>query len=304
MTVAAATCPVRVGVIIVSWNCAPLLRRCLHSLALERERVPMDVIVVDNASSDGTIEMMSEDYPWVSVVASQRNLGFAAANIIGVRATSADTIVLLNPDTEVTKGAIAELVGALERHKGFAVLGPRLLNQDGSPQPSVFTFSSPINDLLAWVRSLRRGTAKRLTCGGGSPVEVEAVSGASMAVRSRALDECGFMDASFFMYSEEADLCFRLRQLGWAIGHYDGAPVVHVGGGSAASARSRTYVEHRLSRVRFVHKHHGRLAAVMSAFYVIAGMGLRACLHRSVWQLRALAAFLRALWQVRRGRWS
>ncbi len=244
-----------VSVIVVTMNALPWLEQCLESVR------GLDVIVVDHGSTDGTLELVREKFPDVELV-EQENRGMGGGNNAGMRLASGKYWFLLNSDAWVVGDGIQRLVSFADAHPEAAVVGPRLLNTDGTLQrsaraePTVWRLTTE----YAGVRKLAPGSSllNPLYLGGfdhRSVREVDWLSGAALLVRPAAADEVGLFDESFFMFSEEVDWLTRFRRAGWTVLFYPGAEVVHVGG---ATHGGRMYVENLRSNLRFLDKHRGR----------------------------------------------
>ena len=251
-----------VTVVVVSWRTRDLTLACLDSIARDASRadVSCEVVVVDNASGDGTVEAVSREHPEALVVENAENLGFAAACNRGVARASGRYVLLLNPDAEIAPGTLGRLAGHLDANPDVAVAGCRLVAPDGSAQFSCGRFLTPWNQ---FAETLKLGPPRRSYAAAevaGDAADVDWVVGACLAVRRSAFDEIGGLDERFFMYSEDEDLCFRLRTKGWRVHYLPGVEVRHVGGGSVAHAIERMRSETRASQAAFVRKHRGRSA--------------------------------------------
>lgn len=263
-----------VSAILVSFNTAALTRRAVEALAAQLDLAPGrdEVVVVDNASADGTAAMLRERFPTVRLIENAENRGFGAANNAGMAAAKGDWFLLINTDAFVHDGAVAALVGAGSRDAAEAgVVGPKLLNEDGSLQRSCFAFPTP---RLAWLENLGLGRlAKANRFAHDAAGEVDFVSGACMLVRREVFAATGGFDEAFFMYSEETDWQRRVRDAGWAIGFEPGAVVTHLGGGSQSSGRVNP--EFFRSLDRYVRKHHGRWGLASFRAAMAAGAAVR-----------------------------
>ena len=263
--------PERIDIVIVHYNTSALLRGCLRSL---RDcTVPHQVIVVDNASTDRGVEALAHEFPEVHFLFNAENRGYAAANNQGIRslastgepgrsAGSGTGILLLNPDAVVQPGALETLVAFLQAHPRTGAAGPRLLNPDGSLQENAFAFPTlwmsffdffPLHGRL--VRSRLNGRFRAMH--GDQPFPIDHPLGACLLLRWEALQEVGLLDEGYFMYVEEVDLCYRLKQAGWEVWHVPAARVVHYGGQSTRQLPDRMFVELHRSRFRFFHQHYG-----------------------------------------------
>jgi N-acetylglucosaminyl-diphospho-decaprenol L-rhamnosyltransferase len=262
------------AVVIVSWNVRSLLAGCLKSLYVDLERSEPEsaVWVVDNASSDGTPEMVAESFPDVRLIANKENLGFAAGNNLALRQAlvpsgrSPDYVWLLNPDTEVLSGATQALVSALEVRPRVGVGGARLQYPDGSLQQSAFRFpglAQLLFELFALPARLYdtplNGRYGRRRYDGNQPFEVHHPLGAAMMVRAEAVAQAGLMDEGYRLYCEEIDWCWRMRRAGWGAICVPQARVVHYSGGSTTQAATRSFVDLWTSRARLYSRLQGRL---------------------------------------------
>lgn len=265
-----------IGVVIVSYNTAALLGDCLRSL--RAGTLSLRVLVVDNASSDDSVALVRTCFPEVQLCALEQNLGFAAANNIGLRhlgfgeaSPNAATpppafVLLLNPDTVVLPGAVETLVAFLQAHPRVGVVSPRLLNPDGTIQAAAFRFPTLTMSLLdvfppgealpgRLYNSWWHGRYPQ-EHNGATPFAIDHPLGACMLVRGSSIDEVGLLDEGYFMYSEEIEWCWRIRQAGWVIWQHPQAQVIHFGGASTGQFRQRMLVELHRSRIRFFCQHY------------------------------------------------
>jgi N-acetylglucosaminyl-diphospho-decaprenol L-rhamnosyltransferase len=227
------------AIIIVTYNSAQEIDACLESLVGHTSPFPTSITVVDNASPDGTAAHVRKGWPSVQVIDSGGNLGFAKANNIGIRATTSDYVLLLNPDTVAPPGAVQTLVRGLASHPDAAIAGARLLSERGFPELSWGAPITPWRELttmifsrlyLRKVRLLVRHMDKLSRIGR----EVAWVSGACMVIRRPDLDAVGLLDERYFMYNEDVDLCLAMQQRGRRVLYIAGAEVLHHRGKSAA----------------------------------------------------------------------
>jgi GT2 family glycosyltransferase len=229
-------------VVIVSYRSRELLRECLGALGAHPPSCPMRVVVVDNASGDGTVELVAQDFPEVDLIALAENLGFAAATNLGARRGSASYLLALNPDTAVGPGALDRVIAVLESHPDVAVVGPRLLRPDGSfDHAARRSFPTPLSALGHFTGVGRRaGAAGRLAAYRAPEVEsgpVDAVNGAFMLMRRSAFEAVGGFDEGYWMYMEDLDLSYRLAREGWLSWYEPSATVMHVKGGTVGGPR-------------------------------------------------------------------
>jgi N-acetylglucosaminyl-diphospho-decaprenol L-rhamnosyltransferase len=266
-----------VSVVVVSYNALPWLERCLESVR------GVETIVVDNGSTDGTVAFVRERFPEVELV-EQGNRGLAAGWNAGLARASGDYVLILNADAWLTEGSLERLVAFAERQPRAAVVGPRLLNPDGTLQRSVRGFPTlwRLATEYLFLRKLAPGSEllNGFYAGGFAHDEVreaDFVMGACMLVRRRAVDEVGPLDESFFLFSEETDWCYRFVQAGWQVLFFPGAECVHVG---AASHGGRFFRENVRGRLRFLAKHRGEREAERARRLLRAALRLRGLLFR------------------------
>lgn len=250
-------------VIIVNWNTRQLLLDCLACISAAVAGLTAEVWVVDNGSTDGSLEAVSTQYPDVCVIANQVNLGFAAANNQAIRASCSRYMLLLNSDTLPTAGSLTMLVRFLDTHAQVGIVGPRLRNEDGSVQLSYASFPSLSSELTG--RNLRRHS--RFAASDGSiAFSVDWIGGACFAIKREAAEQFGLLDERYFMYTEEADWCYRARQAGWEVCYLPKAEVVHLGGQSSRMASTRMKAELYRSKLRFFRKHYNQIHAYLLGF--------------------------------------
>ncbi len=239
------------SVIIVSFNTRALLEACLRSLG--QTRVALEVFVVDNGSTDGSVELVRAQFPQVRLLLPGRNLGFAAANNMALRRATARHVLLLNPDAAVEPGALEAVVNFLDQHPDVGALGGQLTYGDGSFQHSVFHFPTlpmifldffPLNHRL--LNSRLNGRYPRRWY--DRSFDVDHPLGAFMAVRRTVLEDVGLLDPSYFMYCEEIDWAYRIRRAGWRICYVPDARAVHHAGQSTSRLHRQMFVELYRSR--------------------------------------------------------
>jgi len=276
------------AVVIVSWNVRELLADCLHSLFddLAQSKLEAAVWVVDNGSTDGSPEMVARAFPAVRLITSEENLGFAAGNNRALRAILTHHashftryVWLLNPDTEVQAGATATLVSALDADSRAGVAGAKLLYPDGSLQQSAFRFPGLLQlafDLFnlpaRFYETSLNGRYPRRLYEGQAPFPVDHPLGAAMMVRAETIAEVGLLDEGFWMYCEEIDWCWRIRQAGWQVCCVPAALVVHHGGRSTGQMRVASFTALWRSRLRLYDKHYAPSKRRLARWLVRLGM--------------------------------
>lgn len=270
-----------VSIVIVHWNTADLLAACLGSI--RRFAPECEVLVVDNASTDGSCERVRREFPGVKLLAQSANLGFARANNVGLREARGRYLLLLNPDTELREGAVASLVGLLDAKPAAGIAGPPLWNPDGTLQPSVRPFPSLGQEFLLQTM-LFRVLPNRVRSEGArrDSRRVPTVSGAALCIRRECLDAIGLLDEGIFMFYEDTDLCRRAHDAGWETWFVDGPGVLHhKGAASAGPERTRILLASLRGAVHYFRKHQGEGAVRGLRAVTLAGAAIRA--------LRALA---------------
>jgi hypothetical protein len=252
-----------IAVGIVNFNTRELLRACLGSV---RQEQPGTVVVVDNASSDGSQAMVKAEFPEVKLVENPSNLGYAAAANQALACCNEEYVLLLNSDAILRPGTLPALSEYLDRNPAVGIAGPRLLNPDGTAQRSVFPFPTPLDvflDLSNLSRLIRQIPLLRnlyfRTWPQTQARPVPWTLGAALAMRRRAIEAVGRFDASYFMYYEEVDLCYRLLKMGWQTHYAPVADIVHIGGASTGQMRSDMAVQMFASLAHFYRKHYSQL---------------------------------------------
>ncbi|TAK30651.1 MAG: glycosyltransferase [Chloroflexota bacterium] len=276
------------SVIIVSYNTRSLVEGCLRALPSScrptspveydtRPELAIEVIVVDNASADNTVDVLTRDYPSVQLIANAQNRGFAAATNQGLLCASGRHVLLLNPDTEPRPAALYRLVRFLDEHPSVGAVGARLLNTDGSFQHGCFRFPSLAMSFLDFFPINHRLTNSRLN---GrypqhwydKPFPIDHPLGACLMMRREAFADVGPLDEQFFIYCEEVDWCIRIKRAGWSIYCVPDAEVVHFGAQSTTPRWNTMFVELHRSRYRLFRKHYSRPFQSMARLITRAGV--------------------------------
>ena len=274
------------GIVIVNYNTRDDLDNCLHSIPQAAGDLAYQVIVVDNCSDDGSIEMVRGQHPRIRAIANDRNGGYAYANNIGFRAlgygagAAFDPLprhaLMLNPDTVLPDGALAQMVAFMDAHADVGVAGPKLVRADGSldracrrsfPTPATsFYRLSGLSKLFP--RSLRFGRYNLTHLDIDAQAEVDAVVGAFMMIRSAALQQAGLLDEAYFMYGEDIDLCYRIKQRGWRVVYYPRVTVLHLKGASSRKT-SRQAIAAFYDAMKIFHDKHYRAQTFFLINWVI-----------------------------------
>jgi N-acetylglucosaminyl-diphospho-decaprenol L-rhamnosyltransferase len=279
---------VALDVVIVSYRCEGMLRDCLGSLRQHPPRVPMEVHVVDNASHDGTAEMVEREFGEVTLRVNATNLGFAAANNLVIRDTRSPYVLVLNPDTRLTEGALDRLLELMQARPEVGMCGPRLELEDGSlDHASKRSFPTPLSAIGHLTGVGRRRGSGALAAYRAPEVEsgpVDAVNGAFMLIRGAALDQVGLFDEGFWMYMEDLDLSYRFAEAGWTSWYEPAATVIHVKAGTTGAERTlRLRAAFHYGMYRFYRKHYAphRNSAVNAAVYLGIAVAMSASVLRA-----------------------
>jgi N-acetylglucosaminyl-diphospho-decaprenol L-rhamnosyltransferase len=260
----------RLSIVIVNFNGGVHLENCLHSLEAHPPRTPSEVIVVDNASTDGSVES-ARRRDWVRLVELGRNAGFSAGNNAGIRASRGSLVLLLNNDTLVPAGAIDTLVDVLDGDPSAAIAGPRLVDGEGVAELSFGPMISPLGEL-------RQKIVTGLHARGVRPVRawvdratrraryVDWVSGACLLVRRDVAEQVGLLDERFFLYTEDVDFCASVRAAGWKVLFTPAAEIVHLRGRARATVSAHANAAYRRSQIAFYQKHHPRFVPLLRAY--------------------------------------
>jgi N-acetylglucosaminyl-diphospho-decaprenol L-rhamnosyltransferase len=266
--------------VVVTYNGLPHVERTLESLA------GYETVVVDHGSTDGTLDLVRERFSPVRIV-EQENRGLAAGWNRGIRETSAPFLLVLNADAWLVDGAAERLAAFADEHERAGFVAPRLLNPDGSLQPSVRAFPTPwrlATEYLFLRKLAPRSRALNAFYGAGfrhdEVREIDFAKAAGFLLRRSAFDEVGPFDEDFFLFSEETDWCYRLREAGWKSYFYPGAEIVHVGGASWRAESATLFTEQVRGHLRFLAKHRGRKTADRARRVLLAGLRLRSLIFR------------------------
>ena len=261
----------RLSIVIVSYNSRRDLQDCLASLTAQPAAADHDVTIVDNASADGTADDIRSRWPSVRLIEAGGNVGFARANNIGIRQTSSELVLLLNPDTVVPAGAVDALIRVLDDNPQAAVAGPRIVDATGRAELSFGTMISPLAELRQKVLvrghdrglPLITGLVERMTRRSRA---VDWVSGACLLIRRSDLEAVGLLDERFFLYTEDVDLCASVRARGRQVLFAAGVEIIHRRGRSVATSGPASHDAYRRSQIAFYEKHHPRWAPVLRMY--------------------------------------
>jgi N-acetylglucosaminyl-diphospho-decaprenol L-rhamnosyltransferase len=304
---------VTLSIILVNYNTKALLKGCLRSIAATAEGLDHEIIVVDNASRDGSAEMVAREFPSVHLIRNFSNAGFAAGNNQAIQIACGEFILLLNSDTEVLPHALRNVLAFMQDHRDVAIAGCRLLNADRSLQPSLISFPSVWN-LFCEASFLYRLFGRTKLFGQyymsyfsyDRPIRSDVVKGAFMMVRRKVFDQVGLFDEAYFMYTEETDFCWRAKVKGFDTYFVPSAEIIHFGGGSMESSDTFLHQLHH-SQMRFIRKNFIGIqrtagiamkilaVAVRVPVYFVVGAvtGKRELIHKS-------SSYARITWELMR----
>jgi N-acetylglucosaminyl-diphospho-decaprenol L-rhamnosyltransferase len=258
------------SIVIVTWNSRSDIERCLNSLTASGNGTSMEILVVDNASTDGTAAYVRKAFPGVVLLASETNAGFAAGNNRALRVARGRFVLLLNPDTSVHTGALDALVTFMNERPKVWACGPPVFNADGSPQRTGVRFPGIWNLLVEslfldrmFPRTRLFGAHRELYRNPGLPRTVDYVQGSCLLVRRTAMERVGNLDEGFFMYFEETDWCRRMKEAGGEVWYVPGPGIIHYGGGTTGHYNEARLLSYHRSLIRFFRKHHSLPAGLL-----------------------------------------
>lgn len=301
------------SIIIVNFNTSALLRLCLDSIyaSLKISKISQnaEIIVVDNASTDQSVGMLKSDYKDIILIENQKNTGFSKANNQGIHKAQGDFYLLINSDTRVKDGAIEILLTELKKDKNIAAVGSRLLNNNGSIQPSagyfptlfkIFLWMSLIDDLPI-VKNLVKPYHVNEKPFYQKPHWIDWLSGACLLIRKEAVKQAGGLDEEIFMYAEEMEWCYRVKSLGYEILYIPEAAVYHTKGASSSQGRESGIVAEFLSILYFYNKHFSGWKFYLVRLFLIYGALLRLVVFGIIGKYpRRLSLYVKAIQMVGR----
>lgn len=260
------------SIIIVNWNTRDLLSACLESIAVDRQLMhnaivtDTEVIVVDNASSDGSAAMVESRFPWVSLVQNTENMGFARGNNQAISKSTGRYVLLLNSDAQLSRGVTDSMIRLADRYPEIGVVGPRLVDDEGNLQQSWANFPTLWSEMLGVHHRSFRASVSELA------FAVDWLAGACLLVKRSMINEVGLMDERFFLYSEETDWCRRVHDAGWLTVYYPRVTAVHREGSSSSQNVGASRLLLYQSKVLYASKHFGDLQArFLQLFFVVSG---------------------------------
>lgn len=262
--------PVELSIIIVNWNVRDLLDACLASIyASDFDSKNYEIIVVDSASDDGSSDMLREKYPQVILLPQTANIGFTRGNNLGLAQARGKHLLLLNPDTELSRAALAQLLEYMKERPAVGIIGPHTLNSDGSHQstrrrfPTFMTGIFESSWLSQWAPAAVEKDYRLLNTRDDEIIEADWVQGSAILLRREVYQDIGELDDGYTMYYEELDYCRRAVSAGWRVVYHGGARITHHGGKSSEQASAFKQIHFHTSKLRYFHKHHGRGAYIV-----------------------------------------
>jgi N-acetylglucosaminyl-diphospho-decaprenol L-rhamnosyltransferase len=279
----------KISIIILNWNTRELLAQCLTSIDQYKGNLQLEIIVVDNASIDGSQAMLKENYPQILLVANDQNIGFAKGNNQAMQMARGDYFLLWNSDAFATPGAIQNLLQLAMKEPKAAIIGAQLRNADNSFQASYSPFPNQWREFLI-LTGLGRALLGHAYPSFGpedekGPQMVDYVEGACLLVRRQAFQEVGGLDEGYFMYAEEVDWCYTMTKHGWQVWYQPEARVIHLGGASSTGRRTHREADLYRSRIRFFRKHYGVRSAQLLKIQIYTLTALKNVIHGILRQL-------------------
>ena len=271
----------KLTIAIVSWNTQDLLRKCLLSIQEHCAHLApgdLEVVVVDNASSDGSAEMVRAEFPSAILIRNKDNAGFARASNQAIRSTHGEYVVLLNPDAEIGRRSMDILVDFMALEPAAGAAGPRLLNSDGSLQVSCYPAPTLLREFwrLFHLDSLRPiGSYRMSEWNLQAARAVDVLKGACVMLRREVLEQCGLLDEDYFIYSEDQDLCRKVRGNGWKVYWVPQATVVHHGGMSTGQVEAEMFLRLYQGNIAYFRKHEGSVCAYIYKLILLAASLVR-----------------------------
>lgn len=273
----------KISIIILNWNTRDLLAQCLDSIEQHKGDIELEIIVVDNASSDGSQAMLKEKYPQIALINNDQNVGFAKANNQAMQVAEGDYFLLWNSDAFATPNAIQNLLQLAEKEPRAAIVGAQLRNADNSFQASYSHFPNQLQEFLI-LTGLGRALLGRAYPSLGPEEQkgaqiVDYVEGACLLVRRQAFQEVGGLDEGYFMYAEEVDWCYTMAKHGWQVWYQPEAKIIHLGGASSTGRRTHREADLYRSRIRFFRKHYGNRSAWFLKIQIYATTAVKGAIH-------------------------
>ncbi|MBW9156997.1 glycosyltransferase family 2 protein [Clostridium tagluense] len=272
-----------VSIIIVNYNTKDLTKQTIQAVIETTNKAKYEIILVDNASRDGTVEAVQEEYPNIKVIVNTENLGFSKANNIGMRQSIGKYVLLLNSDTKVLCNCIDKCFAYMEQHKDICTLGPKINLENGDfdhackrgfPTPaSSFYYMLKFDKFFPGNKKYGRYKMNYLSV--DEVNEVDSLTGAFMMVRKEVIDKIGDLDEEFFMYGEDLDWCYRIKEAGYKVMYYPEAKMIHYKGQSSKKKRTKTIYEFHRAMYLFYNKHYYKKYNLFITLFVYVGIGIK-----------------------------
>lgn len=271
------SCDELLSICIVSYNTKECLTKCIDSILSNGKGIDYEMIVVDNYSGDGTVEMLRNDYPQVRLIINSTNIGYARAVNQAIDASRGQYLLIINSDVVLLPQCLSNMIHFVRNREDAGVVGCRVLNADRSIQRSCRSFPNVLNFISEnffldkiFPKNKLWGRPFLSYFGYDRTTTVDVVLGAFMMIRREIIDRVGKMDEQFFMYAEETDFCYRVKNAGWKNYFFPEAQIIHCGGESTRQASIPMFIELHKSHHRYIEKHHGRsyLAIIKSILFL------------------------------------
>ena len=273
-----------ISVIIVTYNSAQVIIPCIDSIINNSQGADIEILIVDNGSTDDTCKILKQNYTDITIISGHGNIGFAAGNNLGLQAAQGRHFFVLNPDTEISSGALSTLKDYADSHPKVGMIAPRVVNPDGTLQHSTFRFPDLLQafygffEKLMPIDSTRNG--RYLPEEYGKERSVEHILGAAIFVQRKLWEKIGGMDDNYKLYFEETDWCYRARKQNWGLHYLPSATIMHRGAHSTSSSPERNSVLFAQSQARFYRINLGMFSYIM--LKLIALIGIEYWLSRSI----------------------
>jgi GT2 family glycosyltransferase len=277
------------SILIVNWNTRDLLSQCLFSVYAHPPAGSFEVIVVDNASADGSAAMVRRCFSQITLIENDQNPGFAAANNQAIALSRGRYLLLLNPDTIVYPGALSALITFMDQNPAAGAAGSMLLNPDGSLQPSCHPEPTLTRELwrLFHLDKLKPYALYPMeTWPADQPREVDTIQGAALLIRRSVVDEVGLLDDRYFMFSEEVDWCVRIRRAGWPIYWVPQSRVIHFGGQSTGQVATAMFVQLYRGKLQYFRNHYGAIHGLLYKGELLLAAAARLLVIPFAWLLQ------------------
>jgi len=299
------------SIIIVNWNGQNFLRQCLQSIQLETQEIPYEIIVIDNASTDNSLQLLRNEFPDITLIINNENVGFAKANNQGIAQAKGDYIVLLNPDTEIKKQTLQKMAAYLDKHIDVGIVGPRLMLPNGSIQGGAAGYYPSISTILNYTLGLHallpnhiHGLWLASKQYRAVELDVDWVAGACLMVRASVVKQVGHLNADYFMYAEDMEFCYRVKLAGWKIRCLPNLSIIHHIGGSIQQQKPQRIDQNISGLDQFYNQFHSRVIVALMHLEGVLAFGLRAVIYWFADKLRTQSDYQRSAIAMQRYAYS